>query len=291
MSVRFLVSLGLVLAVTPLSALAQVPAPPAGTGASALPDPRLSEQALLSRTPLCTPDGTAQRDQARERLREGVTLVLNQQQRLTLLRQASQDAVSRLGSAGLNLEQLIAAVQKDNPDINFQDPQVLRTIRTSAASLVSTLGGVLVEPTSIALMALINPELAVRGQQLSLQAQLARRADNAQLQAQLMALQQVVGSGSPELSQPQLEAMQAALKAQNVPIPATPEGGQVLVDQLYRRLADLCIGRKPLVTVDLIPLDPSGVLGQFFSQLDARIAELEANPNAQPQPPRLQPQP
>ncbi|MBC8121819.1 MAG: hypothetical protein H7Y22_08295 [Gemmatimonadaceae bacterium] len=295
MSLRSLVLLALILALTPPVLAQPTPVFSVGAESDARLSNRLSERALLKNFIL----SFQQKPERKERLVGAVTLAITQQQRLGLISQFVRQGFLRMAGLEPDVDRYLSFLQKNNPDVDFKDPQVLQMVRTSSESLGRTMGGLLLEPSSIALFALIEPELAARGRLIALQMQLERRgswdpAGNLRLEEQIAALKQVLadettlntpGSATPTppeanglaptQSKERLLAMQQLLKDQGVPVPTSAEGGRILVDQLFQRVGDISEGKNLPVPIDLVRVDPSGLLGRAFSSLDARIAQLE----------------
>jgi hypothetical protein len=169
------------------------------------------------------------------------------------------------------------------PEVDFQDPEVLSVLKSSSGKLSRTIGGLMVEPNAVALFALIDPELAARGRLTALEEQLSHRGTwdppgNARLQAQIDALKQAIGEGvkDPLGEERRLFALQALLRDQGVPIPNSAEGGQILVESLLGRAADISNGKNQPIAIDLVRLDPTGLVKRAFSSLEERIVAAEA---------------
>lgn len=294
MSPRSLVLLALILALSPPVLAQPTPVFSVGAESDARLSNRLSERALLKNFI----SSFQQKPERKERLVGAVTLAITQQQRLGLISQFVRQGFLRLAGLEPDVDRYLGFLQKNNPDLDFKDPQVLQMVRNSSESLGRTMGGLVLEPSSIALFALIEPELAARGRLIALQRQLERRGNwdpegNLQLEEQIAALRQVLANEppldapgaattspganglAPVQSKEHLLAMQQLLKDQGVPIPTSAEGGRILVDQLFQRVGDISEGKNLPVPIDLARVDPSGLLGRAFSSLDARIAQLE----------------
>jgi len=220
----------------------------------------------------------------REALADLVNVAITQQNRLGFI----SNTVRRLStnSNAIDLDRFLALLKQIYPTIDFNDPQVLKAFRKTAKNLSGYLGGILTEPSSIALFALIEPEIAVRGRLLALQNQLQRQGSldadsNTRVQKQIDDLKAVLGeglSGDVTDQQDKLVAMQKALKEQGVPIPSSPVGAKVLVDQLYDRFQEITKGKELPTPVDLAVIDRAGVVNSFFAKLDDRITQLENQP-------------
>ncbi|UFP92792.1 hypothetical protein [Gloeobacter morelensis] len=227
-------------------------------------------------------------DAGRNRAREGfafvVGLVTGQQQRMPFISSAVRRVYNRVIATEPNLDKLLAAVAASNPDIDITDPRVLKILRRNGAELVNTLMGILAEPNSIALLALVEPDLAARAYQLSLKNRLERRGTwdppgNAQLEKQIAAIEAELtapGRGEEE----RLVALQRLLRDQGIPIPDTIEGGQYLAERLFVRFEEVLDGKNRPVTIDVIGRDPTSGLAKLFARLDERIARLESGQEA-----------
>jgi hypothetical protein len=213
-----------------------------------------------------------------------VTTAITQQNRLGFISQTVRRLSS--SSSGIPLDRFLALLQKVYPDVDFNDPQVLKVFRKTAKTLQGYFGGMLTEPSATAIFALIEPETAVRGRIISLQNQLKRLGTDdaeasARLQSKIDALKQVLGeglTGDVTNQGESLAAMQNVLKDQGVPIPTSATGAKVLVDQLYDRFKEITAGKNLPIVVDLATVDRSGAVNNFFTKLDERIAQLDAKP-------------
>ncbi|MBW4699465.1 MAG: hypothetical protein KME03_16520 [Aphanocapsa lilacina HA4352-LM1] len=222
-------------------------------------------------------------DAGRSKAREGfafvVGLVTGQQQRMPFISSVVRRVYNRVIATEPNLDKLLAAVAKSNPDTDLTDPRVLKILRRNGAELVNTLMGILAEPNAIALLALVEPDLAARAYQLSLKNRLERRGNwdlpgNLQLERQIAAIEQelTVPGRSEEA---RLVALQRLLKDQGIPIPDSIEGGQYLADRLFVRFEEVLDGKSRPVAIDVIGRDPNSGLAKLFARLDERIARLE----------------
>ncbi|WP_218079838.1 hypothetical protein [Anthocerotibacter panamensis] len=221
---------------------------------------------------------------ARKGLTELVTLAITQQNRLGWISQVVRRNIRSRDSPEPDIDKLLNLLQAVYPEVNFKDPQALKVLRKNGKTLLDTFAGVLTEPSSIALFALIEPQLALESRIVALQGQLAHRgswdpAGNQRLQTQIAQLQTVLGEGiqgDATNQTEQLRAMQTVLKEQGVPIPRTPEGGRVLVGQLFQRFAQITEGQNLPQLVDVVKLDRSGTFIKGFSKLDERIRQLNS---------------
>ncbi len=209
-----------------------------------------------------------------------VGIAVGQQQRLEPISGIVKKVIASIGTVEPNMDRLVAALQKRYPDLDFNDPQVLKVVRKSIVGVADTMSGLMVEPSSVALFALVEPDLAVRSQLLSLKTQLARRGDwdppgNVRLQEKIAELERVTAA-SYESEDLRLIALQNALKDQGIPIPNTMEGGQLLVEKMFSRFSEVLDGKNLPITVSGIEEDPSGLYAKFLTRFDERIAKLEA---------------
>lgn len=209
-----------------------------------------------------------------------VALIVGQQQRLPMISQVVHRGLDKVNGVDPDLDKLLAALAAGYPDLNFQDPQVLKVLHRNSALLVNTTAGVLAEPNSLGLFALIEPELAARFYLVSLQDRLAARGDwdplgNARLKDQIDQLDRALSVSDPDSGQ-RLVRLQNLLKDMGILVPNTAEGGRILVDKVFNRFQEILDGKNLPATVDVVSRSQQTLLGKFFDKLDARIAQLQA---------------
>ncbi|WP_287129075.1 hypothetical protein [Candidatus Cyanaurora vandensis] len=242
-----------------------------------------AQNPLLQRTLGPSFAGTPEeRERAKEQFTSVVVLAITQQNRLDFISGFVKQILSSMSNQEPDLDKYLEILQERNPDIDFKDPQVLKVLRGNLARLTNNFAGLAVEPNSLALLALVEPEFAVQVQLYALQTRLADRGTwdpegNDRLTAQIASLEDALKDQTGPTDQ-RLIRLQNTLKAQNIPIPSTPAGGRILVDQNFQRLERVLAGKDLPLTLPVVEQDRTGLIYKTFSRLDERIRQLEAIP-------------
>jgi len=246
---------------------------------------RLSERELL----LAFVDYWRTDPNRQRRVVDVISFATGQQQRIGFVSAIVRQAFGRVALLQPDIDRYLNFLRKRYPDIDFRDPNVLSVLKGNSQSLSRTVGGLLIEPNSVALFALIEPELAARGRLVGLENYLSRRGTwdpegNRRIQEQIDQLRAAIGDGikDPIADQERLIALQKLLKDQGVPIPSSAEGVQILVESILGRVTDISQGRNLPAPMDLTRLDPSGLVQRGLQGLEDRISAAEAS-TAQPE--------
>lgn len=242
-------------------------------------DRKLSERELLKSFVLYW-----QADPNRQRrLIELISFLAGQQSRLGFVTMLVRQGFDKVSLLQPDIDRFFNFLRKRYPDVDFKDPEVLSVVKSSSGKLSRTMGGLIAEPNSVALFALIDPELAARGRITALEDYLAHRGTwdpqgNLQIQGQIDALKTAIGEGikNPLTEQDRLYALQKLLRDQGVPIPTSADGAQLLVESIVGRATDVSEGKNLPAPMDLARLDPTGLVQRAFQSLEDRIVTAEA---------------